>query len=152
MSVSLRAAVLAFGFWAPLAGAQTAGQEQAKGAAAAALVASPQIFLSGCNATAKNDSDRLFCTMRSIAAEKGAQFVYDTKLREIGEGRGRRVVTFLLVKQFAEKVYDECMLRHGDEIESSGSFSQSDSICKLEKADTYEGMTLFDKVYNDGIK
>lgn len=152
MSISLRAAILAFGFYGSLAEAQTVGQEQAKGAAAAALVASSQIFLSGCNATAKNDGDRLFCTMRSIAAEKGAKFVYDTKLREIRDGRDRRVVTFVLVKQFAEKVYDECMLRHGDEIESSGSFSQSDTICKLEKADTYEGMTHFNKVFQDGIR
>jgi hypothetical protein len=147
-----RTAILALALWTPLAEAQTADQERAKGAAAAALVVSPQIFLSACNATAKNDGDYLFCTIRSMAAEKGAKFMHDRKLREIRDGRDRRVTGFVLTKQFAEKIYDNCMLRHADEIESSGSFSQSDTICKVEKADTYEGMTLFDKVYNDGIK
>ncbi|WP_395317032.1 hypothetical protein [Variovorax sp. UC74_104] len=147
-----RTAILALALWTPLAEAQTADQERTKGAAAAALVMSPQIFLSACNATAKNDGDYLFCTVRSMAAEKGAKFMYDSKLREIRDGRDRRVAAFVLTKQFAEKVYDNCMMRHADEIESSGSFSQSDSICKLEKTDTYEGMTHFNKVYHDSIK
>lgn len=132
--------------------AQTPGQERAKGAAAAALVAAPTIFRAGCDATSKNDGDRLFCIARTMAAEKGAQFLYNSKLREIAAGRDRMITTFLKTKQFAEKIYDDCMLRHGDEIEASGSFSQMDEICKLEKEDIYAGMERFSKVFNDGLK
>lgn len=135
-----------------LAFAQAPHQERAKGVAAATIVTVPLFFRQDCEAGAADFAGRLHCVIRTMAVERGAKFTYEMKLREIRDGRDRMVAVFLKTKQFAEKVYDDCMTRRADEIEQAGSFSESNAICQSEKNDTYVGMEQFNKAFNDGLK
>jgi hypothetical protein len=103
----------------------------------------PVNFRQGCEGSAADATARLHCAIRVLAVEGGANFMYRMRLDEIATGRQRKVETLLQVKQYGEKIYDACLAQHGDELEKDGSFAVPDSICKLEKADAYTGMQLF---------
>lgn len=104
-------------------------------------------IMDGANNNQDKGVTKAWCIAREVDVEKGIGFASGLAAKEdMGKALSRPQL-YIKIKQFAEKIYDDCLLRKTEGTDSLEELKLSHSICSISRDDVYTGIDLFREEY-----
>lgn len=102
------------------------------------------LFLKGASSAGmRHRAGKALCLIRSEAVTRGIDFAASLAIEEATAPIGT-VARVLKVRQALNATFDGCLRRRAGQVDRSGNYTETETLCRLELDDFGRGMRLFE--------